>query len=118
MVQFLNTAKAYSEIEAIVSRAENDLVLISPYLQIPRPLMERLRFASERKNVNIVIVCRRDSLHRDEFNEVKYISRLDLLDSPHLHAKCFYNENSMVVCHGAPKTGHLWAGQKRPVVGS
>lgn len=97
MVDFLNTAKAYSEIEGIVSRAENDLVLISPYLQIPRPFMERLHYASDRKGVNIVIVCRRESLKREEFNDLKNITRLDLLDSPHLHAKCFYNEARMVV---------------------
>ena len=27
-------------------------------------------------------------------------------------------KDAMVLCHGAPKTGHLWAAQKRPVVGS
>lgn len=97
MVEFLNTAKAYSAIEGIVSRAENDLVLISPYLQIPRSFVERLHYASDRKSVNIVIVCRRESLKREEFNDLKNITRLDLLDSPHLHAKCFYNETCMVV---------------------
>jgi len=97
MVQFLNTAKAYSEIEGIISRAENRLVLISPYIQIPRLLLERLNYASEQRNVNITMVCRKDNLKRDEFKALNKISRLDILDLPNLHAKCFYNETSMVI---------------------
>ena len=71
MVQFLNTAKAYSEIESIISRAESKLVLISPYIQIPRLLLERLNYASEKLGVNITMVCRKDNLKRDEFKASK-----------------------------------------------
>ena len=97
MVQFLNTAQAYSEIENIISKAEKDLVLISPYLQIPRLLLERLNFASDQRGINIKIVCRKESLKREEFKTLKGISRLDLLNLPNLHAKCFYNEHNMVI---------------------
>jgi len=97
MVQFLNTAQAYSEIENIISKAENRLVLISPYIQIPHPLIERLTYASEKRDVNITLVCRKDNLNKHEFNSLKRINRLEILNLPNLHAKCFFNENSMVI---------------------
>ena len=97
MVDFLNTASAYSAIENIISKAENRLVLISPYIQIPKLLLERLTYASEDRGVNITLVCRKDSLKRQEFNSLKRINRLEILDLPNLHAKCFFNESSMVI---------------------
>ena len=41
MVEFLNTEKAYSKIVEIVSKADSKLVLISPYIGIPKPSLER-----------------------------------------------------------------------------
>ncbi len=97
MAHFLNTAQAYSEIENIIIKAENRLVLISPYIQIPKILLERLIYASEKRGVNITLVCRRNRLKRQEFNSLKKINRLEILDLPNVHAKCFFNESSMVV---------------------
>lgn len=97
MVDFLNTASAYSEIESIISKADNRLVLISPYLKIPKLLLERLTYASEERGVNITLVCRKDSLKRQEFKSLKRINRLEILDLPNVHAKCFFNESSMVI---------------------
>lgn len=97
MVHFLNTAAAYSEIEGIISKAENRLVLISPYIQIPKLLLERLTYASEERGVNITLVCRKDKLKRQELNSLKRINRLEILDLPNVHAKCFFNEGSMVI---------------------
>ena len=97
MVHFLNTAQAYSEIENIISKAENRLVLISPFIQIPKLLLERLTYASEKRNVNITLVCRIGKLKRHEFKSLKKINRLEILDLPNVHAKCFFNENSMVI---------------------
>lgn len=97
MVHFLNTAAAYSEIESIIIKAENRLVIISPFIKIPKLLLERLTYASDKCGVNITLVCRKDSLNRHEFNSLKRIDRLEILDLPKLHAKCFFNEKSMVI---------------------
>jgi len=97
MVHFLNTAGAYSEIENIIGKAEHQLILISPYIQIAKPLLERLTYVSEKHAVNITLVCRIDRLNRHEYNSLMRINRLDILNSPSLHAKCFYNERCMVI---------------------
>ena len=97
MVQFLNTAAAYAEIENIIYRAEKKLVLISPYVRMSRLLLQRLFFASENRGIKIALICRKKDLKAEEYAILKKISRLEILDSPNLHAKCFYNEKSMII---------------------
>ena len=58
MVQFLNTAAAYAEIENIINQAEKKLVLISPYLRMSRFLLEGLSRAGENRGISITVVCR------------------------------------------------------------
>jgi len=97
MVQFLDTAAAYAEIENIVNRAEKKLVLISPYIRISRLLLQRLFQASENRGINITFVCRKKNFKPVEYTALHRIPRLEILDLPNLHAKCFYNEKSMVI---------------------
>jgi phosphatidylserine/phosphatidylglycerophosphate/cardiolipin synthase-like enzyme len=97
MVQFLNTAAAYSEIENIISQADKKLVLVSPYIRMSQILFEKLFHASENRGINMTIVCRGKDLKPEEYSNLRKISRLEILDLPNLHAKCFYNEKSMVI---------------------
>jgi hypothetical protein len=97
MVQFLNTAAAYSEIENIINHAEKKLVLISPYIRMSQLLFQRLFYASENRGINITVVCRGKDLKPEEYGALNKISRLEILDLPNLHAKCFYNEKAMVI---------------------
>jgi hypothetical protein len=58
MVQYLNTQGAYSEIENIVNRAEYKLVIMSPYLQISRVLLQKIFHASEHRSIDVSQICR------------------------------------------------------------
>ena len=53
MAEFLNTSKAYAEIEDIINKTKNKLVLISPYIKIPEPLLERLKYM-DGKDIKII----------------------------------------------------------------
>jgi phosphatidylserine/phosphatidylglycerophosphate/cardiolipin synthase-like enzyme len=97
MAQFLNTAAAYSEIENIINRAEKNLVLVSPYVRLPRVLSQRILHAGQSRGVHVIIVCRKKDLPPEESAAFRKISWLEVLDLPNLHAKCFYNEKSMVI---------------------
>ena len=44
MAKFLNTSKAYAEIEEIISKTNNKVVLISPNIKIPELLLARLKY--------------------------------------------------------------------------
>lgn len=96
MAKFLNTSKAYAEIEDIVDKASRRVVLISPYIKIPAPLLDRLRHI-DRKNIKIVVVCRKDDLKDEARDDLKQLRNLELHFDDNLHAKCFYNEQSMVI---------------------
>lgn len=96
MAEFLNTEKAYSEMVEIISKARNKLVLISPYIKIPPQLLERLKY-TDGKGVKIIVVCREKDLAPEARSELKQLKNLELRFDENLHAKCFYNEESMVI---------------------
>lgn len=96
MVEFLNKDKAYAEIVEIVSKAASRLVLISPYIKIPDDLLERLKYM-DGKSIRIIVVCREKDLKVEAKNELKQLRNLELRFDKDLHAKCFYNEESMVI---------------------
>lgn len=96
MVEFLNKDKAFALIVEIVSKAESKLVLISPYIKIPDDLLERLKYV-DGKGVKTIVICREKSLTDEERGNLKKLKNLELRFDEDLHAKCFYNETSMVI---------------------
>lgn len=96
MAKFLTTQKAYAEIEDITRKADKELVLISPYIRIPDGLMERFKYLDE-KNIKITLVCRGEDLKAEERIRLSEIEHLELRFLQSLHAKCFYNQESMVI---------------------
>jgi len=96
MVEFLNKDKAYAEIVEIVSKADSKLVLISPYIKIPDDLLERLKY-KDRKGIKTIVVCREKDLGDKVRSDLKQLRNLELRFDDDLHAKCFYNEKSMVI---------------------
>ena len=96
MAKFLNKDKAFAEIVEIVSKADNKLVLISPYIRFQKPLLERLKYM-DGKGVQTIVVCRKKDLDDKVRSDLKQLKNLELRFDEDLHAKCFYNEKSMVI---------------------
>lgn len=96
MVKFLNKDKAFAEIVEIVSKADSKLVLISPYIKIPDDLLERLKY-KDRKGIKTTVVCREKDLGDKVRSDLRQLRNLELRFDDDLHAKCFYNEKSMVI---------------------
>jgi len=96
MVEFANKDKAYSEIVQIVIDADSKLVLISPYIKLPADFLERLK-DKDKQGLQTVVVCRGKDLKNKERKELKQLKHVDLRFDDDLHAKCFYNETSMVI---------------------
>jgi len=97
MTKFLTTQGTSYYLEDIIRNAKEQLVLISPYIKIPEPLLERLKYVDRKDTVEIVVVCRKKDLKDDEKNKLKQLKNLELRFDENLHAKCFYNEESMVI---------------------
>ena len=60
MTKFLNTSGAYAQIEEIVSKSQGKLVLITPFVKMPQPLLERIR---DRANLNRTVETLNGSLN-------------------------------------------------------
>ena len=96
MVEFLTTSGINASVQTIIRKAKQKLVLVSPYLKLPKILLERLQNADERIK-EIVIVYGKDELNLNEWNNVNKLKNLSLYFYKDLHAKCYYNENSMII---------------------
>ena len=96
MVEFLNKDKAFAKMVEIVSKAKSKLVLISPYIEIPDDLLERLK-CIDGKGIKTITVCREKFLNTEAKDELKQLKNLEPRFDKTLHAKCFYTEESMVI---------------------
>ncbi|MEQ9440358.1 MAG: phospholipase D family protein [Cyclobacteriaceae bacterium] len=82
-------------LENLVCGAESELFLVSPYLQISRHLYERL--ASLDANVTTTIIYGKSDLNRQEENMLYELDNLQMYYVDNLHAKCYFNEQSMII---------------------
>jgi phosphatidylserine/phosphatidylglycerophosphate/cardiolipin synthase-like enzyme len=96
MAEFLTTSGTSNWIEKIIIEAKEQLVLISPYLKFSKTFQERLNDTSKR-GVNIVIIYGKDELKESEKQMISTLEHVNLYFFVNLHAKCYYNENNMVI---------------------
>lgn len=96
MANFQTTAGTSAFIDTIIRNAKEKLILISPYLQISKTLLERLKDADRRK-VKISIIYGKDDLKPNQKNSLAEIGNIELYYFENLHAKCYLNENSVVI---------------------
>ena len=97
MAKFLTTRGTSSNLENIINAAERSLVLISPYIKIPETLFPCLK-AADKKNVKITLIYgKKDDLNDDVIGQLRQLRNLSLYFDRNLHAKCYFNEASMVI---------------------
>lgn len=96
MAKFLTTRGVSYETENIIKNAKRRLVLISPYISIPETLLQSLKDADRRK-VEISLVYGKRELSSDERIKLEQLENLSLYYLENLHAKCYFNEEYMVI---------------------
>jgi ribosomal protein S14 len=96
MAKFLTTSAATAEIEKIINNTKSTLILICPFIKIPENLFQNLKVA-DKKKVAIVLVYGKRELDSDERNRLRQLDNLSLYYLENLHAKCFFNEEAMVI---------------------
>jgi phosphatidylserine/phosphatidylglycerophosphate/cardiolipin synthase-like enzyme len=96
MAEFLTTSGTSHNLENIIIEAKYNITLVSPYLQISKTLFERLKEAALRR-VKIKIVYGKDDLKQNERKSLEAINALQLYYFENLHAKCYFNEKTMVI---------------------
>ncbi|MBI2329571.1 MAG: hypothetical protein HYU85_08090, partial [Chloroflexi bacterium] len=96
MAEFLTTKGTAYHIENIIVNAKNWLFLISPFLNLSKNFYERLKDADRRK-VKIILIFGKDELKPSEKKLLQQLENLELFFCENLHAKCFLNEEQMVI---------------------
>ncbi len=96
MPRFLNATQARREIESILTKARQNIFMISPYIKVNDDLISRLTDAGARRKVKILLVCRENDLRDEQRKRVEQVPNLELRFNEKVHAKCYFNEDSMV----------------------
>jgi hypothetical protein len=96
MAEFLTTSNTSSCIENIIMNAQQRMVLVSPYLRLSKTIFERLKDADTR-GTKIVLVYGKDELEPEVKAQLRNLKNLDLFFCENLHAKCYFNEQHMVI---------------------
>lgn len=96
MIEFLTTHAIASRIEAIIRKAQYQVVLVSPYLQFSTTFVQRL-YDAERRGVEIVVIYGKDELSTEARSALAELRRLRLYYCENLHAKCYFNAEAMVI---------------------
>lgn len=98
MALFLDTQSISKEILQIIKEAKKKLILVSPYFQTSGLIRERIKTKSEKsKSMEFTIVFK-EVLKQSEFEWMKDIKNIAVLEKNNLHAKCYLNESRAVIC--------------------
>jgi phosphatidylserine/phosphatidylglycerophosphate/cardiolipin synthase-like enzyme len=93
---FLTTRGTTSELEKIINNAVDGVALISPFIKIPDSLFQNLK-AADQRGVRISIVYGKSQLEPETSKRLTGLRNARLYFLENLHAKCYFNERSMVI---------------------
>jgi hypothetical protein len=96
MARFLTARSALSELEAIIKSSTRELTLLSPYVKIAADVTDWLRSADAR-GVSIRLVYGKKQMDEAQMGAFAQFRKLKVFYSERLHAKCFYNEDRMII---------------------
>lgn len=103
MATFLHDDDLNAEIGRIFREAEQQLVIISPFIKLHSRLKDALKSKSNPHKLNIVVVFGKNenkiekSLSKDEFDFLREFPNITIKYQPRLHAKYYANERSAIL---------------------
>jgi len=95
-VKFLTTLEATAKVEKIIRDAKKELNLITPFLKLSSLFLERL-IDADKRGVRIKLVYGKKELYSEEYDNLDQLDNLELYFCESLHAKCYFNEEQMVI---------------------
>lgn len=96
MPKFLNTKGLINWIPKIINETERELVIITPYMQLSDAIYDCLLNANKR-GVETIIIYRENKLSERDKSKLLALDNLNLMHHPNVHAKCYYNENYLLI---------------------
>jgi hypothetical protein len=96
MAKFLDTTGVSYHLQQLINKANEKLVLISPYLKINDRIKQSLE-DKDRLKIDIRVVYGKNELQPDENNWLKSMTSIRSSFCKDLHAKCYLNENEAII---------------------
>jgi hypothetical protein len=103
MAKFLTGNELNSELEKLLERAEEQIILVSPYIKLHDRYISVLRTKIENPKVEIIIVFGKNeedlsrSMKENDFNFFKEFPNIEIRYEKRLHAKYYSNESSAIL---------------------
>ena len=96
MTTFLNTTALSYHLELLIKEAEEFLFLVSPFVSINKRLKQLIE---HKTNVvhPITIIYGKKKMFSEEYKWLESISNVNLYYCSNLHAKCYINENKIIL---------------------
>ncbi len=95
MAEFLTTTGVSHHLEEVIKRANDRLIIVSPYLKLNRRVRELLE-ERDRAKLDIRLVYGKRDLRPEEINWLESVSiRTSFREN--LHAKCYMNEKQAIL---------------------
>lgn len=96
MAKYLTTSGISAELENIIKDSKKYLTIISPYLKLSDRVKELLN-DKNREKVDVRIIFGKQELAPKEMSFLQNLDYVRLYFSKNLHAKCYLNENKMII---------------------
>lgn len=96
MAKFLNTSGANYHLEELIKKANERLILISPYLQFNARLKELLE-DKNRLKIDVRVVYGKSQLNPSENQWLQSLAYVRAAYCENLHAKCYLSENECII---------------------
>lgn len=97
MAKFLGTSGISYHLEELIHNANEKLILISPFLQFNDHLKQSLEEKDRQKTVDVRLIYGESKLQPAENNWLKSLMSIRTSICPHLHAKCYLNEQEAII---------------------
>lgn len=103
MSEFLKDSQVQTAIEELIDKAEENLLLISPYIKLHDRVKDRLKSKKNNPNLSIVVIFGKNeddtskSLSRDDFDFLKSFPNILIGYEKRLHAKFYASEDYSII---------------------
>jgi hypothetical protein len=96
MAKFLTTIELSYQILQIIKTADQEIILVTPYLKLSSNLKDKLSEAN-RKGKEITLIYGKSDLGKEEKTFLDNLDNLTIYFHENLHAKCYFNEYIMLI---------------------
>jgi hypothetical protein len=96
MAIFQTTIELSYQILQIIETADQEIILVTPYLKLSSNLKDKLSEAN-RKGKEITLIYGKSDLSKEEKTFLDDLDKLTIYFHENLHAKCYFNEYIMLI---------------------